>query len=89
MLLGILAMYLNKTTGKKVLVVVPTAFLHLYQEKHYCPIASKIPDNICNAEAKDIFYCTFEQFLQPNFAVPSETIVLVDEFHELIFNCPV
>lgn len=30
MLLGILAMYLNKTTGKKVLVVVPTTFLHLY-----------------------------------------------------------
>ena len=27
--------------------------------------------------------------MHPDFVVPLETIVLVDEFHELIFGCPV
>jgi superfamily II DNA or RNA helicase len=30
LMLGILAQYLNQTTGKKVIVVVPTSFLHAY-----------------------------------------------------------
>ena len=31
LMLGILAQYLNLATGKKVIVVVPTSFLHAYQ----------------------------------------------------------
>jgi len=30
LMLALLAKYLNKTTGKKVIVVVPTSFLHAY-----------------------------------------------------------
>ncbi|MFS8159282.1 MAG: DEAD/DEAH box helicase family protein [Candidatus Roizmanbacteria bacterium] len=30
LMLALLANYLNQTTGKKVIVVVPTDFLHLY-----------------------------------------------------------
>jgi superfamily II DNA or RNA helicase len=83
-LLGLLAEHLNTTTGKKVLVVVPTPFLQLYQESNYCPTASKIPGRITDPNAPNIFYCSYEAFM--SFVVPPETIVLVDEFHELFFN---
>jgi ERCC4-related helicase len=63
MMLGILAEYFNKTHQKKVLVVVPTAFLHLYQESNYCPTASKIPEDINDPTATQIFYCIYEHLL--------------------------
>jgi hypothetical protein len=63
MLLGILTCYLNKTTGKKIIVVVPTSFLQLYQESNYCPTASKIPEDINDPIVAEIFYCTYEKFL--------------------------
>lgn len=31
LMLALLAKYLNKTTGKKVIILVPSAFLHAYQ----------------------------------------------------------
>lgn len=86
MLLGILACYLKKTTGKKIIVVVPTPFLHLYQESNYCPTASKVPEDVSDPVISDIFYCTYEQFLQLGPAVLSSAIVLIDEFHEVFFN---
>jgi hypothetical protein len=63
MLLGILACYLKKITGNKIIVVVPTPFLHLYQESNYCPTASKVPEDINDPTIANIFYCTYEQFL--------------------------
>ena len=36
--------------------------------------------------SKQIFYCSFDRFNSPEFQVPSDTILLVDEFHELFFN---
>jgi len=47
-----------------------------------------VPEDIGDPAAADIFYCSFTQFMQPGFAVPLATIVLVDEFHELFFNTP-
>lgn len=88
MLLGILAAHLNKTTGKKVIVVVPTAFLHAYQQYFYCPTASKIPDDITDPNLKQIFYCSYDRFDAPEFEMPEETILLIDEFHEIFFNKP-
>jgi len=77
---------MNKTTGKKVLVVVPSAFLHAYQQHFYCPTASKVPEDMQDHSNKQIFYCSFDRFNAPEFEVPSNTILLVDEFHELFFN---
>ena len=86
LMLGLLAQYLNKTTGKKVIVLVPTPFLQLYQETNYCPTASKIPEEILHSDTKHIFYCSYQQFMSSSFYIPSETMLLVDEFHELFFN---
>jgi hypothetical protein len=84
--LGILAEYLNKTTGNKVLVVVPSAFLHAYQQHFYCPTASEVPEEMHDQTSKQIFYCSFDRFNSSEFEVPVSTILLVDEFHELFFN---
>ena len=85
-MLGILAQYLNQTTGKKVIVVVPTSFLHAYQQHNYCPTASKIPEDMSTSGIKQIFYSDFNRFIAPEFTVPADTILLVDEFHELFFD---
>jgi hypothetical protein len=85
-MLGVLAQWLNRTTGKKVIVVVPTSFLHAYQQKHYCKAASKVPAKMGDSAIKQVFYSDFERFLAPNFTVPADTILLVDEFHELFFD---
>lgn len=85
-LLGLLAQHLNIQTGKKVLVVVPTPFLQLYQESNYCPTASKVPEEIADPNCPNIFYCCYDQFMTASFTVPTDTILLVDEFHELFFN---
>jgi superfamily II DNA or RNA helicase len=52
LVLGILAKFMNKTTGKKVLVVVPSAFLHAYQQHFYCLTASKVPEKLSDPTAK-------------------------------------
>jgi len=51
-MLAILAQYLNLTTGEKVIVLVPSAFLHAYQQHFYCPTASKINDDIADSACK-------------------------------------
>jgi len=51
-MLAILAQYWNTTTGKKVVVLVPSAFLHAYQQHFYCPTASKINDDITDPTCK-------------------------------------
>jgi hypothetical protein len=33
-----------------------------------------------------VFYSDFDRFLDPSFTVPADTILLVDEFHELFFD---
>ena len=68
------------------LVVVPSAFLHAYQQHFYCPTASDVPEEMQDKLSKQIFYCSFDRFNAPEFEVPSDTILLVDEFHELFFN---
>jgi hypothetical protein len=88
-MLALLAKYLNKTTGKKVIILVPSAFLHAYQQFFYCPSASKIPDDITDPACKQIFYCSYKRFSAPDFEMPADTVVLADEFHELFFNQPV
>jgi hypothetical protein len=69
-----------------VIVVVPTPFLQAYQQHHYCPTASKVPEKIAASEVKEIFYSDFDRFVAPQFVVPADTVLLVDEFHELFFG---
>jgi len=52
MMLAILAQCLNLISGKKVIVLVPSAFLHAYQQHFYCPTASNIPERITDPTAK-------------------------------------
>ena len=52
LMLALLAKYINKTTGKKVIILVPSAFLHAYQQYFYCPSASNIPDDITDPSCK-------------------------------------
>jgi hypothetical protein len=87
-MLALIAQYINKTTGQKVIVVVPSQFLHAYQQHFYCPSASRVPDLICDSTASNIFYCSFGRFNDAAFVVPINTVILVDEFHELFFNQP-
>lgn len=86
LLLGVIAEHINITTGKKVFVVVPTSFLQLYQEINYCPNASRVPEDLTETRAPNIFYCCYEQFMATKLIMPTDTILLVDEFHELFFN---
>ena len=41
---------------------------------------------MANPSIKEVFYCDFERFNAPQFMVPNDTILLVDEFHELFFD---
>ena len=36
--------------------------------------------------SKQIFYCSYDRFNASEFEIPPDTILLVDEFHELFFN---
>jgi hypothetical protein len=66
--------------------VVPTSFLHAYQQHHYCPTASDIHENMADSAFKQVFYSDFNRFTSPEFIAPADTILLVDEFHELFFD---
>ena len=35
---------------------------------------------------KEVFYSDFKRFTAPEFIVPTDTILLVDEFHEFFFD---
>ena len=35
---------------------------------------------------KHVFYSDFDRFMTADFIVPADTILLVDEFHELFFD---
>lgn len=85
-MLGIIAEFLRQKKQKKVLVVVPTTFLHAYQSNNYCPTASKVPEEMSDPTIKDIFYTSFDRFVAPEFPIPEDALVLVDEFHELFFD---
>ena len=85
-MLALMAEYLNRTSGNKVLIIVPSAFLHAYQQYFYCPTASNVPEEMQVRSSKQIFYCSFDRFNAPEFEMPPDTILLVDEFHELFFN---
>lgn len=37
-------------------------------------------------DIKQIFYSSFARFIVPEFTVPADTVILVDEFHELFFG---
>lgn len=85
-MLGMLGIYIFQQTGKKVIILVPTQFLHAYQEHYYCPDACKIPGRICDPNFLGVFYCNYERFDSVDFVVPPNTIILVDEFHEFFFG---
>jgi superfamily II DNA or RNA helicase len=86
LMLALMAQWINMFRDKKVIVVVPSAFLHAYQQFFYCRSASEIPDDITDSSCKDIFYCSYDRFNAPEFKMPADTTILVDEFHELFFN---
>jgi hypothetical protein len=65
---------------------VPSAFLHAYQQFFYCPTASDIPENMPNPEFKQVFYSDFNRFIASEFIIPANTVLLIDEFHELFFD---
>lgn len=85
LILALLAVHLHQTTGKKVIVVVPTPFLHLYQESNYCLNASRDPADLLDPALVKISYCSFDQFLSAQL-VTTGAVLLVDEFHEIFFN---
>jgi len=89
MMLALMAQWINIFHNKKVIIVVPSAFLHAYQQFFYCPSASEIPDDITDPTCKQIFYCSYDRFNAPDFAIPTGTVLLADEFHEIFFNQPV
>jgi hypothetical protein len=72
-------------TGKKVIVVVPTSFLHLYQESNYCLGASRDPSDLFDPTIAKISYCNYDVFLLAKL-VTDGAILLIDEFHELFFS---
>jgi hypothetical protein len=41
---------------------------------------------MADSTIKQIFYSDFNRFITPEFTVPADTILLVDEFHELFFD---
>lgn len=86
MMLGILAEYICQKTGKKVIVGVPTAFLHAYQQRNYCPTASKVPEDINDPTVIGVFYCSFERLDVLDLTALQDAILLIDEFHELFFG---
>ena len=86
LIFGVTGIYIHKTTGKKVIILVPTEFLHAYQGHYYCPEACDIPGRICDPNFPGVFYCSYGRFNAPDFVVPPNTIILVDEFHELFFE---
>jgi hypothetical protein len=61
-MLALLATYLNRVTGRKVIVVVPTPFLHLYQESNYCYSASSDPADLLASAVTKISYCSYDLF---------------------------
>lgn len=60
LILALLAQQVHATTGKKVIVVVPTPFLHLYQESNYCLAASRDPADLLDPALARISYCSFD-----------------------------
>lgn len=86
LMFALMAKYINTFLGKKIIIAVPSAFLHAYQQYFYCPSASKIPEKITDPNANQIFYCSYERLKAPEFEMPSDTVLFVDEFHELFFN---
>ena len=85
-MLALMAQWINTFQNKKIIIVVPSAFLHAYQQFFYCSSASKIPADLTDPTCKDVFYCSYDRFNAPRFEMPADTVVLVDEFHELFFN---
>lgn len=67
LMLALMAKYVNTFLGKKVIIAVPSAFLHAYQQHFYCPTASKIPEDITDPVTKDISYCSFKRFNASDF----------------------
>ena len=45
-----------------------------------------LPEDMSDPLIKQVFYSDFSHFTAPEFIVPVDTILLVDEFHELFFN---
>jgi len=67
LMLALMAKYINTFQGKKVIIAVPSAFLHAYQQYFYCPSASKIPEKITDPLVKEVFYCSCERLKAPEF----------------------
>ena len=79
-----MARYLSLTQGVKVVVVVPNEVLAAIQQDKYCPKACRVSDNLFKKDVKEIFYCTYDEFLTGR--IPSETVLLVDEIDSLFFS---
>ncbi len=45
-----------------------------------------IPEKMADPNSKLVFYSDYNRFISKDFAVPADTILLVDEFHELFFD---
>ena len=52
LMLALIAQYLNVAMNKKVIILVPSEFLHAYQQFFYCPSASTVPDDIADPAVK-------------------------------------
>ena len=84
LMFGLMARYTNSRRGVKVVVVVPNKVLAAIQQGKYCPWASKVSDDLYREDAKEIFYCTYDDLLSGN--IPSDAIIFVDEIDALFFG---
>ncbi len=84
LMFGLMARHVNLERGVKVVVVVPNEVLAAVQQDKYCPLASRISDNLFDKDAKEVFYCTYDDFITGG--IPLDAIVFVDEIDALIFS---
>jgi superfamily II DNA or RNA helicase len=84
LMFGLMARYLNFTQGVKVAVIVPNEELAAIQQDKYCHWACRISDNLPNKDAKEVFYCTYNDFLTGD--IPLDTVLLIDEIDSLFFS---
>lgn len=63
---------------------MPNEVLAAVQQDKYCPWASRISDKLFDKDAKEVFYCTYDDFITGD--IPLDAIVFVDEIDALFFN---
>ena len=83
LMFGLMAHFINTELKYKVAVVVPNETLATIQQDKYCPQACKVSDDLFDASIKEVFYCTYDDFLSGK--IPLDTCIFVDEIDTMFF----